>query len=161
MVLSRYIQRLAVEKVTMSKRVERIIQIVFFLLNSFLVKRALKRAIIKTIVSITITMENMMVVNFKRKLLISLRLIPKLAKKLTSAGVFALKTTKVRNAPPKINAINNMAHKNQNALPAEIDFFSIAFFASFCSESFAFTKRVSQCAPGTTLESTSIFFPLN
>gem|GEM_PF-4057655 len=88
-----------------------------------MVKIALKRSIISTIVSITITIENIRVVSLSKKLLISLRLIPKLAKKLTSSGVFALKITKVKKAHPSTRAINNIAHKNPNALPADIDFF--------------------------------------
>jgi len=65
-------------------------------------------------------------------------LIHRFLKKLTSSGVFALKTTKVRKAAHKTKAINKIAHKNPKACLAVNGFLAFCFFCSMFSGSLTF-----------------------
>ena len=82
-------------------------EVVLFFLNSFFVVRVLNKNIIQIIVSINKTIQKIMLESFCKKLFTSFKFIHNCQKKLTSAGVFALKTTKLINVPHKINAKNN------------------------------------------------------
>ena len=64
--------------------------------------------------------EKMKVTMFERKELISLRLMPRLAKNFTSSIVFAFSTTKVIKVPPSTKQTKRIAARNQNITEGEV-----------------------------------------
>ena len=70
------------------------------------------------------------------KVFISLRLIQRFAKKRTSSTVFAFKTMKAINAPPRMSPTNKMAQRNPSITESEVLF--ACFFVSSEVSSFVF-----------------------